>query len=331
MALTCLAVSGIPPKKVKANSVSVNCDDVEELRLDGKSIASIKIGITESATDALFHGDKIILRFKNSVTAYDLSTGDSLFSYSRKGRRDDEFTDISDVWLAGDVLEIYDFNSTKILRFDANTGIILEIMKHNDLDAERFISLRWDEKNHRFIGSRTYNPAEKIPDLAVYDQSHRFVNKIDSPVKKSGFFLSVSPITPSESGRILYHQPFKSVVYEVSGMKLNPVYLIDFGSKNMPKSVVEGEEGKAMQFWMENQDKHALLMDIMESKDVLYLKYMFNKKSFLVRYDRTSGRTKVYRFLPKGGMVVYSKGTVYVIANEDDGTVIYKIPAERLG
>lgn len=323
-------VSGSPAPKPKVKTVSINCNNIKEIRIDDEKVKSVSIGITEPTYDALFHDDKIILRFRNSITAFDLASGDSLFSFSRKGRRDDEFTSIRDAWLVGDVLELYDFDSAKILQFDVRTGSFLNVVKNNEFIRGRFSSMERDSKNHRFIVEKTYNPADNNSALAEYDDSHHFVRNIKSPSKKSGFFLSSSSIILSETGRILYHEPFKSVIYEVNGLNLVPEYSIDFGNRNLPKSFAEGEGGKAMKFWMENQDKYAVVMNVIESKDALYIDYVFSKVGFLAKFDRSEGTAQVYKFAPFGGRFAYNAGTVFVISHENNGTTIYKIPESDL-
>lgn len=317
---------GIQSNLTKVRNISIDCEKVKEVKLNSDRIQKLEIGIKETVSDVLFHNDLIIVRFKNSITAYDRHSGDSLFSYSRKGRRDDEYTSISNAWLVDDVLELYDFNSSKLLRFDVLTGKFLNFLRGNDLDKEhRFNSLKWDGKSQRFIGQRTF-PGKPVPDLAIYDKSHHFVKDIESPLKKSGFFISSSPIIVSEAGRFLYHQPFNRVVYRIEGSRLIPEYSISFRKQTLPKSVSEDEGGEAMRFWIENQDKYAVAMEFFESKDSFFINYMLSNKGYLVRYDRAQGTYETFYFSPRGGKLSYHNGVFFLFTNEEAGTRIYIIP-----
>lgn len=314
----------------KKTVVSVNCDKAEAFNLDSPNMISFDIGITEPVSDVLFHENKIILRFKNSITAYDLEKGDSLFSYSRKGRKDDEFTSLSNAWLVGDVLELYDYSALKILRFDVSKGDFLNCLNWNDLDRKHmFSSLRWDESSRRFIGNRVFS-VSPLPELAEYDVSHHFVKEVASPLKRSGFILSSSPIVVSESGRLLYHQPFHNSVSRIEGRKTIQEYSIDFGKYNLPKSISEEEGGKAMRLWIESKEKYAVAMEFWETRKAFYINYVLSNKSYMVKYDRIKGSSNVYYFTPRGGKIAFNQGIMYIITQNEKGTTIYKIPEANL-
>lgn len=322
-------LEGVQGNSTKVRNISIDCEKVKKVNLNSDRIQMLEIGTTGTVSDVLFHNDLIIVRFKNSITAYNRHSGDSLFSYSRKGRRDDEYTAISNAWLVDDILELYDFNSYKLLRFDVQTGKLLNYLKGDDLEKDhRFNSLRWDGKSRRFIGQRTF-PAKPVPDLAIYDKTHHFVSNIESPLKKSGFFLSSSPIIVSETGRLLYHRPFNRDVYLIEGTRLIPEYSISFKNKTLPKSISEEEGGKAMRYWLENQDKYAVAMEFFESKESFFIYYMLSNKGYLVRYDRAKGTYETFYFSPRGGKISYHDGIIFLFTNEEAGTKIYMIP-ERI-
>ena len=321
-----------------ANIVTVDCGSFEEVDLGDDGYACLSLGVTDMVWDLIIHSDKVVIRFQDAVTAYSLENGDSLYSFSRKGRREDEFVSSPELWMKGDVLEMHDFNSKKLLRYDVNSGQYLGSVTDIETD-QRFTILRWDRIDGYYIGVRTFTNIP-VNDLAIYDEAYNFVESVDAPTKKSGIMIG-APIVANDTGQILYHPVYSNKIYAVKGSSLGLKYSIDFGENQISESFVESHpENEISAFFKEKENKEKFVnftQGISESKDYLLFQYILDSHRYLAKYDKRSGKTEVFKFVfdnedipPALLKLFYAEGRVYVLVQLDEGTTLYTIPESDL-
>lgn len=313
--------------------IYVDCNNVSTYRLDPQKCTIIKTGIYEKVREVSFDSDRVYIQTPYSVVAYNDLTTDSLFTCSRRGRREDEVVSLDYFWICDGTLQLYDFNSSKVLRFDASNGAFLGSV--SDLEkTKRFSTLIYNERFNNYIGLRTFTEAS-VPDLSIYDSDYHYVRDLDSPIKKSGITL-VTPFRSSYDRRILYHRAFEATIYRIDELSLTPEYYVDFGNAQIPVSYIEGHnEFDILNYWGNNQNNLAAFIgNIDESKDYLFFSYRFSEYVYLVKYDKKDSQSKVIRFETFDNSSIekmtYHNGFVYVLEqSENEGGLIYKIPVSE--
>lgn len=315
----------------EVKQIIVNFERSEDIRLNHDECTNFDI--PAGIIDALLYKKSIVLVSQNNVVECDSEKGDTLFVLSCRGRREDEFVSIPRIWLRDNILEMYDFDSSKLLRFDLATGMMEEAI-HIKNNSRMFSLLRWESENDRYIGVKTFEESP-VQDLAVYDDSLRFLRYLDSPEKKSGVLLG-HPLTNSfRSGTILYHQPFQQTIFRVRDVELEPAYVVDFGKNNFPKRVIEDEDEMGMyNYWKEHGDEFVLFSsNIIETKSNLFFTVVLSNEKYLVKYEFSDSSTRVFHFvLPEGERLFnqvfyndYNKSLYFYSNSDNDGLRFYRI------
>jgi hypothetical protein len=93
---------------------------------------------------------------------------------SNLGRADNEYIGISETWLSGDTVFIYDINGAKILTY--LDTVFVRSQRINNTAEESFQALI-PRKNGGYIGKQMYR-GEPCNELAVFDCNYNFIKTI---------------------------------------------------------------------------------------------------------------------------------------------------------
>jgi len=171
---------------------------------------------------------------------------------------------------------VYDNSSKKLMIFDLNGNIVSIIHTKNYIanfgvvDSLHYILFMNHRENLR-DGEIGYN-------LKIIDKKGNIVNQFDSYKKDKMNFRPISEFNFShQMNNLFFKEYFSSMIYQVSPLKLFPLYYLDFKGKNLSYENCEKSEDV---YKIINKDKSIFCQRFFKSKG----KFIVNlvEKGFLV-------------------------------------------------
>lgn len=267
-----------------------------------------------------------------------------------RGRSESEYLGISDFWIDGSSVMIYDFNGMKILSYGID-GTFISSEKIAGKGEGFLIPGSLVPFADGYVGKCTYvGTMAESPALAYYPEDLSSSAVLGTLTVKSGlrvgYPLVISDDASSDYGRsILYWNSLGREIYRISGsnsadgsgadgsgITVDKSYEIDFGGRNFP-SLDETDEYDLIEkynnddVWRSNHSGMIIYMH--ENPEYLYFTYMDGGNTALGVYDRKSGKACSYALESNNGeflsCVFYGK-SLLLFEERDDHTVVFSLP-----
>lgn len=315
--------------------LDVDTDDVKVVDLSATPFyetVKIKSEYTIGHIDKAVISDTLVLiKTSGNLLGFDVRTGIMVAKYSHKGRASGEYLTVWSAGLDSGMVFLYDINSKKIMYFTPSGDLIKQVKvpeTSGDAPFQDFIRL----DNDRYIGKRVYGAGE-IPELSVYDSEFRYLHDLGSMTLRSGAHFD-NPFFRNERGEVFYYRYMLNDIYLVDGQTVKPIYRIDFGRSNIPRSTDFRDEMQIIEYVNRKPDRYATFVsNIYDSSDYFCFVYLIDGERRYAIYDKTLGKVSSYSFRNADSVLsklVTYNDNVYLFWQDMSKTEITVIPFERL-
>ncbi len=293
-----------PKESINTQSISVDIDSAEVLALDaGKDINYVYL---ESSTEAfsknirnIFFANDTIIRFgQDKVSAFD-KQGKYLFDYSKIGEGPEEFVRLNNVFIKNGVVNMYDGNTRRLLRY-STAGVYIDHIscKKNDEGVSPSYIFPYPGTNNYIILPTFIGGASEAmtPLFGLYDETLTAIRFSKEP-KTHPYINAYFPLVQFDKG-ILYNDSHSYDIFYVDE-NLTPElkYTVDYGKYAISKSLQEkGPAGisKALVNESESLKYKSIGVNYLNNTQNHLIFACSGKGLYLVSYDKISGRTKVF-------------------------------------
>lgn len=291
--------------------LDVDTDNVEIVDLSTAPFfetVEFKSGYTIGHIDEAVISDTLaLIKTSENLMGFDIRTGAMVAKYSHRGRASEEYLTVWSVGLDSGRVFLYDINSKKIMYFTASGDLIKQVKvpeTSGDAPFQDFIRLDDD----RYIGKRVYGAGE-VPELSVYDSEFRYLHDAGSMILRSGAHFD-NPFFRNGRGEVFYYRYLLNDIYLVDGQTVRPIYRIDFGRSNIPRSKDFRDEMQIIEFVNERPGRYATFVsNIYDSPACFCFVYLMDGERRYAVYDKNSDRVLSYSF--RNADFVLSKVVTY--------------------
>lgn len=332
-----------------------SCTDSKELeaiRIDFSNVQEILVDTTriihlETTDNSLLYDigrieildDKFFVFSRNVVKVFG-ADGKFLFQLSGRGQGPSEYSSISNFFLNGKFVSIYDFNTGKILNYDSN-GDFVNSNRFERGDGERGISLLFRLNEHTYLAKNSYAGEDfKVPVFSLLDTDLKNRKMIGGRHLNTGMKFEDACYV-DENQRILYWEPVKDTLFSVMNESLEPLYKIDFGEYAIPEDVARKDDYDRVMFLSKEEGvKYAAMARYFQVSEGRILFSFIYDKIYLCSYDERTKDTRVYSFkCPDDAYKAYfffkvHNGNIYIEMQHNKDMernhVLYKFPIEDL-
>ncbi len=251
---------------------------------------------------------------------------------SNVGRAANEYVSVSDFWLDGGNVFIYDMNGRKVLEYSVG-GELIDVRSLSQTADENFIPFDYlTPFAGGYVGKCVWNGVDGVsPALAFYDSGYEYVKTLGNVTINCGLRLGV-PLFGS-SDEVLYWNALGNTVYSVDdGLEVKDKYRVSFDGKDFPARASVADDYELLGLYENDKEwrmKHAGIMAyVWQRGDLLMFTYMYRDIPHLCIYDVSSGRTANYR-INCGDVIIKHWGfdgdSVYVIGETDEYVAFFNV------
>lgn len=301
---------------------------------------SSKQALLKDINNLFFVNDTIVVFSSNRIATYDLE-GRYLRDISNEGKANNEFIKLDDVTVEKDKICTFDHLKQVQNCFDVrgnylNTESV--ILTQDDIYKPLFFREIEDDK---LVGLTSFVGTESNPKFLFFDGNYKKTGE-SKDLMKHNFRFSTNQFYPTKDG-LLYWEMFNDTVYTInSNFDVSPKYSVDFEDYRLPKEILEGYDiMKIFQYLNDNPSKVAILVNLIEHNDNLFIIYSYDSKMYLCKYNKNSKEIVNYDLSSMGEKLkispvlsLYNDCIVIPALVEDDNLgsnyVLYHINADML-
>ncbi len=269
-----------------------------------------------------FFGDTMILFSKDRVIAID-GNGHYLHDFSAKGRGPLEFIKLNSVFIEKGLVNLYDDESKKVLRYYINgcfcDSIGIPTNKQN-LSINRIIPFYGSD---RYIFRPVFHGEQfNIPKLGLLDSNYKLIDTLAGEYLKTGIsFVNTFSFNGDE---VIYWEPFFYGISSIdSHLNMKQKYYVDFKKYALSPDLLKKSVNEIITFInsKENLFKFVTsIYDVYETKKYVVFRYSLHQQNFLAIYNKHMNTTKSYEIQKDGylfsGFTTVLDEKIYLIANE---------------
>lgn len=340
--LTSLLALGSCADSKNLEAIRVDFSNVQEILVDTTRIIHL-----ETTDNSLLYDigrieilDGKFFVFSRNVVKVFGADGKFLFQLSEKGQGPSEYSSISNFFLNGKFVSIYDFNTGKVLNYDSNGKFVNSNRLERGKD-EWGVSLLFRLNEHTYLAKNSYAGEDfKVPVFSLLDTNLKNRKMIGGRHLNTGVKLEDACYV-DDNERILYWEPVKDTLFSVMNESLEPLYKIDFGEYAIPENIARKDDYERVMFLNKEENvKYAAMPRYFQVSEGRILFSFIYDKIYLCSYDEKNKDTKVYSFkCPNDAYKAYFyfkvyDGNIYIEMeyNKDieKNHVLYKFPIEDL-
>ena len=290
--------------------------------------------------------DKYYIHSRGFVRVFD-GNGNYLCDLAKKGQGPDEYLALSNMFLIGDTLSLFDSERKGVMQFSENGEFLgLSKIQKDKLDSNAPSPTRIAPYMGGWLSLNMYGGASwKRPVFSTWNKELDQYQMVDGRDLSSGFLFADMFYVDNE--RVLYWELAKDTLFVMNDHTLTPLYHIDFGEKALPNDVLQEKDVyKRLSFLgTDKSEQYAGVARYYQRKgDALYFCYFYpgdeGVEVRLCRYNEKSNKVDNYRFISIDGKYklepffkIHEDKIIFSVKNlEDDiqNPLLYIIPIADL-
>lgn len=308
-------------------AVDVNLENVERTILMQDGMEAILGPVVKS----VLTGEGYFILSQNRLMRFDR---DGIFQnyISNVGRAANEYVAVSDFWIAGGNVFIYDMNGRKVLEYSVGNKLI-DVRSLLQMTDENFIPFDClTPFAGGYVGKCVWNGVDGVsPALAFYDSGYEYVRTLGDVTINCGLRLGV-PLFGS-SDEVLYWNALGNTVYSVDDeLEVKAKYRVSFGGKDFPARASFADDYELLDLYENDKEwrmTHAgLVVYVWQRGDLLMFTYIYRNIPHLCVYNVSNGQTANYR-INCGDVIIkhwsFDGDSVYVIGETDEYVALFKV------
>lgn len=231
---------------------------------------------------------------------FDAQTGKYLGDIAVRGRGPEEYLSIQNMWMEGDTLCIFDFDSNSIIGYDSNAKFAgkRSTADPDHMSSPNFLVKRPDGYYYT-INSYKGGTGDPNPMFSLLGPDLKAVEDIPGREVKHGSYSSDRMIYDASHGRALAWDQARDTIFGVSEDGVVPAYIFDFGEYGMPAEfqAYDSQRQRIEAFSDEGKMPYAGLVKYCQVVDGNLYFIFYNpvpKKWCLGKYDMKNGKTSIF-------------------------------------
>ena len=278
-------------------SIDVNDCDVIPLETTDESLLSYVTNIEKA-------GDEFIVSTAKSIIRFD-GAGKYVGHIGALGHGNSEYLDTRNMFISGNRLCVFDWNSRKINYYDASG----KYQSKTDIqpgEGNIYPSTLYGLTDGTYLSNNCYQGDEiATPAFSVFSPSGELMYHLDGLVKKDGSTHNELRYSPS-TNTLLYAEAFYDTIYRVipDEKEVVKAYYVDFGSYKFTEDEKAGKDFVDLCAYSnlpENADKATVTYCCYETDNRLMFLFAWKQQVNFVVYDKHGHSARVFRLVDKTG------------------------------
>lgn len=289
-------------------TIHVDTDHIESMRVNSADMLELEASDSSLLYDVgtLLPADSfIIVQSRNYIRKYDKTDGRFLGNIGAFGDDSTQYSIISNIWLDGDTVGVYDCNFNSIKYYSATNG---KYLKSKALVVDSILPGQHPRQIVEAPGGSgsfyTFNmftdyTTPHNPKLTLYDASGRRKGAVKGREVNEATYFSDGGFYDKSQNRVLVWEAFRDTVFSVDSLSISPLYAIDFGKASFPSQYqnMSGIPRKAQAFKNSKDTVASFVRYVQAQNGWLYFTFAFNDGRFnLVSYNEQNGKARAFHF-----------------------------------
>ncbi|MDE6772542.1 MAG: 6-bladed beta-propeller [Muribaculaceae bacterium] len=320
------------------STLSVDLSKTEDLLLSNGKILNIETSdssLLYSYANILKSDGRLFIHSRDLLKIFDPVTGKYLGRLGRKGNGPAEYASINQVWMEGDTVRLFDFNTRSVLSFKPDGTFISKVNPYlgdnsrtNDLKFPVYVMKYPDSSGYIGLNCFTDGTTETNPTASFYDNDLGFVSDIRGRELREGGNLNDRMSADLENGRMLMWEGLKDTLFTVTKTDIRPLYAFDFGKNRFPPEYQNLPElfGRAQKFREGKDVPYASAMHCFQKQgDRIFFSFSTSdERFFLGMIDIGNKTVRTFRLVSPYGRFSQSSymtmmdGSLYISLTDGD-------------
>ena len=283
-------------------TVKINLNDTKSIVVDKNQIINLETTDSSLLFDICnLHvvDNHFIIHSRNSVKAFDRQ-GNYIRDIGSVGKANNEYTNVSNVFIDNDKIVIYDFGKQCLHSygldgtFYGNIPVIIQEAENTTYPNDIY------KIGNSYVFVNSYGgEGRNVTALSLAENDMRTITPISGKVLTSGFF---SPDDVCEYGdNLLYWQPLCDTLYIADNENMYPLYYFDFGKNAIPKDIAQKDFYDRMDYvnriHAENKPFAGMIRYYASSDNlILFVCVAPNNEITLCKLNTENNEVESYRF-----------------------------------
>lgn len=285
-------------------NIKLDMHNVEPMALDGGELIDLEASDSSLIYDicSLEKFDTLLLvHSRDYLRMYDGRNGKFVRNISRKGKEEDEYTHINNIWAEGDTIKVYDSNrQASLLYSTAGEYLGEEPIGIKEMPGERPRTkvAAPDGLGFYTLNTFTDKSTPTNPKMTYYGTDGKGHGLKGRDVTE-GTSMTDGAYTDTEKGRLLVWEPLRDTIFVADREEIRPLYAIDFGTAGFAADS-QGKQflvDRLSDFKSAPQPTASFIRYVQTHGGRLYFTFANNAGTWnLASYDEESGKSRIYHF-----------------------------------
>lgn len=256
------------------------------------------------------------------LKVFDSNSGNYIGDISGRGQGPGEFTGLSQMWIDGDIVYLYDSRGNKLILRSIENELLDEYHPFDNSDATAGVSTIVTNQrngNNYVINKFTDGTTSTNPVFSLYSSDWKHIRDINGREFQSGEFMKDRALYDSIDDRVLYWEALKDTLFEVTETEIRPLYALDFG-ENAVSSDISSQKSmfaRITKFYADKENGGVSLARCYQRYGdyLIFSASSSNDRRFICLYNVKTGKTQVYEFKSKHS--VYKPSTFIKVIGDN--------------
>lgn len=285
-------------------TIGLDINNVEPMALDGGELIELESSDSSLIYDicSLEKFDTVLLvHSRDYLRMYDGRNGKFVRNISRKGKEEDEYTHINNIWAEGDTIKVYDSNRQASLLYSTAGEYLGEVpigIKEMPGERPRTKVASPDGLGFYTLNTFTDKSTPTNPKMTYYGTDGKGKGLKGREVTE-GTSMTDGAYTDTEKGRLLVWEPLRDTIFIADREEIRPLYAIDFGTAGFAADSQRKQflVDRLSDFKSAPQPTASFIRYVQTHGGRLYFTFANNVGKWdLASYDEESGESRIYHF-----------------------------------
>lgn len=256
------------------------------------------------------------------LKVFDSNIGNYIGDISGKGQGPGEFSGLSQMWIDGDTVYLYDSRASKLILRSVENELLDEYHLFDNSDATAGVSTIITSRrngDHYVINKFTDGTTSTNPVFSLYSSDWKHIRDISGREFQSGEFMKDRALYDSIDDRVLYWEALKDTVFEVTETEIYPLYSLDFGDNAVSSDISSQKSmfARITKFYADKENGGVSLARCYQRYGdyLIFSASSSNDRRFICLYNVKTGKTQVYEFKSKHS--VYKPSTFIKVIGDN--------------
>lgn len=294
-------------RETSVKNIELDTNNVEHKALDTGELIDLEASDSSLIYDicSLEKFDTLLLvHSRDYLRMYDGRDGKFVRNISRKGKEENEYTHINNIWAEGETIKVYDSNRQATLLYStAGEYLGAEPIGIKEMPGERPRTkvAAPDGKGFYTLNTFTDKSTPTNPKMTYYGTDGKG-QRLKGRNVTEGTSMTDGAYTDTENGRLLVWEPLRDTIFVADREEIRPLYAVDFGKAGFAPDSQRKQflVDRLRDFKSAPQPTASFIRYVQTHGGRLYFTFANNAGTWnLASYDEESGKSRIYHFADK--------------------------------